>query len=162
MQAQRMRLAPLSRRQVNPAAFSGVTDQISSVGSAAGSKAAHATSGLTRTQTFMVVVMCLIGCVLAVAALFWVCSVSRRRKRAREMRDKSQRLDGVVTVDGEAGFVLFKRGSRHLGMREERGWGESTVALNSSFGASNGERDGWRQDRVQPAMPQTPQQTYRF
>lgn len=160
----------VDRRQVNPAAFSGVTDQISNIGSSAGNKAAKATSGLTRTQTFMVAFMCIMGFILAVAALFWLCSLSRRRKRAREMQEKSQRLREVSSSSTEASFVpanaeVPKRSSRHLGTYNNDGWGESRVALNSSFIASNNERYGWDHDQPKlghPSMPQTPQQTYRY
>lgn len=158
---------PIGRRQVNPAAFSGVTDQISNVGTAAGNKAAKATSGLTRTQTFILVVMVIIAFVLGVAALFWLCSFSRRRKRAREMKEKSQQLTQVSSSSPEAAFVPAnsaapapKRDSRRLGAYNNDGWGESRVALNSSFVASNNDRYGWGQG--QAAMPQTPQQTYRY
>lgn len=172
----------MGRRQVNPAAYSGVTDQISNIGTSAGHKAAHAASGLTRGQTSLVIVLAIVASVLAVAALFWLCSCSRRRKRAREMREKSQRLGQVSSSSSntdEAAFVTSSnnvivgagrpgRSSRQQGRwgAYNDGWGESRVALNSSFVASTNERYGWDHNS-QPqhgphAMPQAPQQSYRY
>ncbi|KAJ9475957.1 hypothetical protein PHBOTO_006033 [Pseudozyma hubeiensis] len=169
----------LGRRQVNPAAFSGVTDQISNAGTSAGHKAADATSGLSRGETSLVIVLAIVGFVLAVAGLFWICSCSRRRKRAREMREKSQQLGQISapssTAD-EAAFVPARssllassrrqdRNSRQLGAYNSNGWGESRVALNSSFVASTNERYGWdhgQEYSAKPSMPQAPQQSYRY
>lgn len=176
--SQRMMQVRVDRRQVNPTAFSGVTDQISNIGSSAGKKAANATSGLSRGQTSMVIVLVIVAVVLAVAAVFWICSCSRRRKRAREMQGNSQRLGQIsssTTIADEAAFVPTRnsvipgvgrqdRTSRQLGAYND-GWGESRVALNSSFVASSNERYGWNRSLHKSShlpMPQTPQQSYRF
>ncbi|TKY87454.1 hypothetical protein EX895_003468 [Sporisorium graminicola] len=161
MQPRRMLKMPLKRRQVNPAAFSGVTDQISNIGTSAGNKAAHATSGLSRTQTFVVAIMCIVGFALAVAALFWLCSLSRRRKRVREMQEKSQRLKEMSSSSTEAAVVagggsVPKRASRQLGAYNNDGWGESRIALNSSFVSSNNERYAWDKDEPQRGQVDTP------
>ncbi|SPO31658.1 uncharacterized protein UTRI_06302_B [Ustilago trichophora] len=160
---QQLRIIRL-RRQVNPAAFSGVTDQISNLGQAAGDKAAHATSGLTKTQTSIVIVFCLVGFVLLVTALFWLCSCSRRRKRAREMHEKSERLQSLPSSNSVS-TANTNPSSRQLGGGYSDGWGESRVALNSSFVASTNERYGWNQSQAQlvnPSMPTTPQQSHRY
>lgn len=152
------------RRQVNPAAFSGVTDQISGLGQSAGNKAKIATSGLTRTQTILVVIFVIVAAVLAVAAIFWLCSCSRRRKRAREMREKSEQLQSLPSSNSISSAPKADRSSRQMRGYND-GWGESRVALNSSFVASTNERYGWNQSQSQlakPSMPRAPQQSFRY
>lgn len=162
------RMIKAFRRQVNPAAYSGVTDQISNAGQAAGNKASQAASGLSQAQLSAVIVFCIVGFVVAIAALFWLCSCSRRRKRAREMREKSEQLQSTPSAattytPASHSAPAPKRSSRQLGYSQ--GWGESRVALNSSFVASTNERYGWDQSRDQsrahhaanPSMPRIPQ-----
>jgi len=158
----------LDRRQVNPAAYSGVTDQISNLGQSAGDKAAQAASGLTQTQVALVIIFCIIGVVLFVAALFWLCSCSRRRKRARELREKSERLRFVPFSDTSSApaftsAAIPQRSSRPLG--ESQGWGQSRVALNSSFVASTDDRYDWDPSQMHllnSTLPRTPQQSQRY
>ncbi|KAJ1024195.1 hypothetical protein NDA16_003034 [Ustilago loliicola] len=152
------------RRQVNPAAFSGVTDQISGLGQSAGNKAKNAASGLTKTQTTLVVIFVIVGFVLAVAAIFWLCSYSRRRKRAREMREQSEQLRSLPSSNSVSPAAKADRSSKQM-RRYNDGWGESRVALNSSFVASTNERYGWDQSQTQlanPFMPRAPQQSCRY
>lgn len=169
MQPLTMFKVPLDRRQINPAAFSGVTDQISNAGSVAGSKAADATSGLSRTQLSILIVCIIVGLVAGVAGLFWLCSCSRRRKRARETRERSELLQTdpstreAATVPAFIAAPVDKPSSRPLGAYNS-GWGESRVALNSSFVASKDERHGRDNGRLpyaQPSRPQPSQQSYR-
>ena len=158
----------LDRRQVNPAAYSGVTDQISNLGQSAGDKAAQATSGLTRAQLALVIVVCILGLVLFVAALFWLCSCSRRRKRARELREKSERIRFISPSDSSfapafTSAAVPQRSSRPLG--ESQAWGESRVALNSSFVTSTDDRYGWDSSQMHllnSTLPRTPQQSQRY
>ncbi|PWY97855.1 hypothetical protein BCV70DRAFT_139868, partial [Testicularia cyperi] len=139
------------KRQVNPAAFSGVTDQISGLGQSASDKAGHATAGLNRTQTALVIVFCIIGFVLLVTALFWICSYSRRKKRAREAREKSQNLrqsssfvaQRPQSISASSSFNSTKNKNQPTAPTQNEGWGESRVALNSSFLHSNNEIYGW-------------------
>ncbi|GAC76364.1 hypothetical protein PANT_20d00079 [Moesziomyces antarcticus T-34] len=170
MQAPRMvRMVRQDRRQVNPAAFSGVTDQISNLGQSAGDKASKATSGLTRTQTSLVIVFCIIGSVAVVSALFWVCSYSRRKKRSREMKEKAELLkssssSSSMRLPQTTAAAPPRRASRSLNTYND-GWGESRVALNSSFVASTNERYGWDQSQTHlatPSLPRAPQQSHHY
>lgn len=163
------KLINLDQRQINPAAFSGVTDQISNAGQAVGDKASHAASGLTKTQLSVVIVVCIVGLVAAIAALFWICSCSRRRKRAREMREKSERLqsspsnDSVFVPVSNAKAAEGEKRSSHQLKGYNDGWGDSRVALNSSYVASTNERYGWDQSQTQlPSLPKTPKQSHRY
>ncbi|SNX87899.1 uncharacterized protein MEPE_06610 [Melanopsichium pennsylvanicum] len=147
------------KRQVSPAAFSGVTDQISNLGQSAGIKAANATSGLNKTQLSVLIVLVIIAFVLFVAGAFWVCSYSRRRKRDREMREKSERfqcLPSSSTVEAGSAQRYSRQGEYY-----SEGWGESRVALNSSFVVATNERYGWS-IQCQPQMPSTRNQSQRY
>lgn len=144
----------LVKRQVNPAAFSGVTDQISNAGSAAGSKAADATSGLSRVQLSVLIVCIVVGLVAGVAALFWLCSCSRRRKRAREMRERSDMFKSTPTSERMPAYIAAPVDKRPW---SNGGYGESSVALNPSNA-----RYGHGNAYGQPARPVPAQQSYRF
>lgn len=158
------------KRQVNPAAFSGVTDQISGAGQAAGHKAASATSGLSHTQLALVIAFCIIGLVAVIAATFWLCSCSRRRKRAREQADSTSSLhSSSSTKEMQQELPEHYQQQRHsllpatdrIHRHGDRvsGWGESRVALNSSFVQSNDNMYAWNErptDRTTPA-PHTQQ-----
>ncbi|KAJ1020368.1 hypothetical protein NDA18_005964 [Ustilago nuda] len=134
------------RRQVNPAAFSGLTDQISGLVQSAANKAKIATSGLSKSQTTLVVIFVTLAFLLAVAAIFWLCSCSRRRKRVREMPHKSD-----------------PSSNRMSGLND--GWAESSLALNSSYVSSTNDSYAWNQSQAQlpnPSMPRAPQQPFRY
>lgn len=155
----------LPKRQVNPAAFSGVTDQISNLGQSAGDEAAHATAGLSKTQLSVVIVFCIVGFVLTVAALFWLCSCSRRRKRAREMRERSERLQSLPSSSSMSTANTKRSSLRGNILGSNDGWGESRVALNSSFVASTNERYARNQSQphlAKSSLPRSPQQSYRY
>lgn len=153
------------KRQVNPAAFSGVTDEISSAGQAAGDKAVSATSGLTRTQLGLVVAFCIIGVVAIVAGTFWLCSCSRRRKRAREEAERADSLHssssnkelhhGLPDQQHQQRQSLLpsSRSHRHSGPSMNEGWGESRLALNSSFLHSSHDAYGRNERQSQYAAP---------
>lgn len=163
-----VKAAQLDRRQVNPAAYSGVTDQISNLGQSAGDKAAQAASGLTRTQVALVIVFCIIGVVLFVAALFWLCSCSRRRKRARELREKSELLRFMPSSESSSAPAFTPAAYRQRTFHPlggSQGWGGSKVALNSSFVASTNDRYGWDPSQahlLESKLPRTPQQSQQY
>ncbi|CCF49091.1 hypothetical protein NDA11_002140 [Ustilago hordei] len=152
------------RRQVNPAAFSGLTDQISGLGQSAGNKAKIATSGLSKTQTTLVVIFVTVAFLLAVAAIFWLCSCSRRRKRAREMRHKSDQMQSLPSSNSLSSTAKADRSSNRMSGLND-GWAESRLALNSSFVSSTNDSYAWNQSQAQlpnPSMPRAPQQPFRY
>ncbi|KAJ1021407.1 hypothetical protein NDA13_005448 [Ustilago tritici] len=125
------------QRQVNPAAFSGLTDQISGLGQSAGNKAKNATSGLSKTQTTLV--------------------------RAREMRDKSDQLQSLPSSNSVSSTAKADRSSNRMSGLND-GWAECRLALNSSFVPSTNDRYGWNQSQAQlpnPSMPRAPQRPFR-
>lgn len=94
-------MAPSPQAGVNPAAFSGLTDSLTSA--ASGSSAAKKASSLTKTQATIATVFAILGFLIIVSALWWACSAYRRRRVARKQANKPK-PNFPRTIDANPGY----------------------------------------------------------